>query len=218
MKNSPTGMSRAFCWGQKTQRPIRAPFSSSNLCSSAHLVPHCMILSLLASLSPPWQRQPRTSKNTKPGGETLVLRWRRSHPRPSLSTLAINNMIQIFGILKVRVHSENYLTQTYLKHCNCKKGNPTVCILVQFCHSIKIVFILVWIWPTKRSANRSHIKVNIHSTVMIQDLKRAVSLICSCLSWQSSFAGMVESGKKTSDTMAAMVAVSRLRRLSLFWC
>ena len=61
-------MSRAFCWGQKTQLPIRAPFSSSNLCSSAHLVPHCMILSLLASLSPPWQRQPRTSRNRNQGG------------------------------------------------------------------------------------------------------------------------------------------------------
>ena len=156
------------------------PFSSSNLCSSAHRVPHCMILSLLASLSPPWQRQRRNQ-----GGETLVLRWRRSHPRPSLSTLATNNMIQIFAILKVRVHSENYLTQTDLKHRNCKNAtlqyiDPCSSNIVTVCHSFVIPSRTCSFWFEYGQP----------------DLKRAASLICSCLSWHSSFAGMIESGGK----------------------
>ncbi len=88
-------------------------FSSSNLCSFAHLVPHCMTLSLLASLSPPWQRQRRTSTQL-PG--VVVVRWRRSHPHPSLSTL-VTNMKHDPNILDIEKSKSTQKTETiWLKH------------------------------------------------------------------------------------------------------
>jgi len=155
------------------------PFSSSNLCSSAHLVPHCMILSLLASLSPPWQRQ-RRNQGGRPWswGEDDLIHVLHCQPWLPITWSRYLQYWKSESTQKTIWPKQIWSTATAKMQPYCI--DPCSSNIVTVCHSFVIPSRTCSFWFEYGQP----------------DLKRAASLICSCLSWHSSFAGMIESGGK----------------------